>query len=176
MVCKICSSKKKQISPWNGWNDAIAELVVVRECHVDMCFGLRRNFLGVVQEKGPSRGEVARWVFLGIEDEPEIAVVGTPHGIVFSRSIRRVPKEDSGDGMLLDSIRGAPWELQPGAEGGVVNRVQLDVQAAILKREKLHRRQSGNSCQDELTSGDQWNWRGMGTQTDVSGANMRGWV
>ena len=53
----------------------------------------------------------------------------------FSRSIRRVPKEDSGDGMLFNSIRGAPWELQPKAEGGVANRVQLDVQAAIPETE-----------------------------------------
>ena len=80
----------------------------------------------------------AKWhegIFIGIKDESEIAVVGTPHGIVFSRSIRRVPKKDSGDGMLLNSIRGAPWELQPGAEGGVVNRVQLDVQVAIPERQ-----------------------------------------
>ena len=41
------------------------------------------------------------------------------------------------------------------------------------QREKPHRRQSGNSCQDEFTSGDQWNWRGTGAQADVSGANMR---
>ena len=32
------------------------------------------------------------WIFIGIKDESEIAVVGTPHGIVFSRSIRRAPK------------------------------------------------------------------------------------
>ena len=37
--------------------------------------------------------------------------------------------------MLFNSISGAPWELQPRAEGGVVNRVQLDVQAAIPERE-----------------------------------------
>ena len=74
-------------------------------------------------------------MFLGIKDESEIAVVGMPHGIVFARSIRRVPKEDSGDGMLFNSIRGAPWELQPRAEGGVVSRVQLDVQAAIPERQ-----------------------------------------
>ena len=37
--------------------------------------------------------------------------------------------------MLFNSIRGAPWELQPRAEGGVVNRVQLDVQAAIPERQ-----------------------------------------
>ena len=61
----------------------------------------------------------AKWhegIFLGIKDESEIAVVGTLHGIVFSRSIRRVPKEDSGDGMLFNSIKGVPWELQPGVE------------------------------------------------------------
>ena len=32
-------------------------------------------------------------------------------------------------------MRGAPWELQPGAEGRVVNRVQLDLQAAIPERQ-----------------------------------------
>ena len=79
-------------------------------------------------------GAVQENIILGIKDESEIAVVGTPHGIFFSRSIRRVPEEDSGDGMLLNSITGAPWELQPGAEGGVVNRVQLDVQAGIPER------------------------------------------
>ena len=77
----------------------------------------------------------AKWIFPGIKDESEIAVVGTPHGIVYSRSVSRVPKEDSGDGMLFNSIRGTPWELQPRAEGGVVNRVQLDVQAAIPERQ-----------------------------------------
>ena len=80
----------------------------------------------------------AKWheeIFMGIKDESEIAVVGTPHGVFFfSRSIRRVPKEDSENGMLFNGIRGAPWELQPGAEGGVVNRVQLHVQAAIPER------------------------------------------
>ena len=30
---------------------------------------------------------------LGIKDESEIAVVGTPHGIVFSRSIRQSSKK-----------------------------------------------------------------------------------
>ena len=48
----------------------------------------------------------AKWheeIFLGIKDETEIAVVGKPHGIVFSRSVRRVPKEDSGDGVLFNS-------------------------------------------------------------------------
>ena len=43
----------------------------------------------------------------------DIAVVGTPHGIVFSRSIRRVPQEDSGDGMLFNSIRGVPERDAP---------------------------------------------------------------
>ena len=48
----------------------------------------------------------AKWhegIFFGIKDESEIDVIGTPHGIVFSRSIRRVPKEDSGDGMLFNT-------------------------------------------------------------------------
>ena len=37
--------------------------------------------------------------------------------------------------MLSNSIRGALWELHPRAEGGVVNRVQLDVHAAVPERE-----------------------------------------
>ena len=53
-------------------------------------------------------------IFLGIKDESEVAVVGTPHGTVFARSIRRVPKEDSGT--LCNSVRGLPWDLQPGVE------------------------------------------------------------
>ena len=74
-------------------------------------------------------------IFLGIKDESEIAVVGTHQGIVFARSIRRVPKEDSGDGMLFNSIRDVPCELQPGVEREVVNRVQMDVRAAIPERQ-----------------------------------------
>ena len=53
----------------------------------------------------------SRWhegIFLGIKNGSEIAVVGTPHGAVFARSIRRVPKEDSYDGMLFNSIKGVP--------------------------------------------------------------------
>ena len=41
------------------------------------------------------------------------------------------------------------------------------------RRDKPFRRQSGNSCQDELTSGDHWNRRGTGTQTDVSGLGLK---
>ena len=74
-------------------------------------------------------------IFLGIKDESEIVVVGTPHGAVFARSIRRFPKEDSGDGMLFNSIKGVLWELQPGVERKIVNRVQLDVRAAIPGRQ-----------------------------------------
>ena len=33
--------------------------------------------------------------------------------------------------MLFISIKGVPWDLQPGVEREVVNRVQLDVRAAV---------------------------------------------
>ena len=72
------------------------------------------------QEQSKKKVQVeAKWregIFIGIKDESEVAVVGTPHGIVVARCIRRVPKEDSGDGMLFNSIKGAPWDLQPGVE------------------------------------------------------------
>ena len=50
----------------------------------------------------------------------------TPYGIVFARSI-------------FNRIRGAPWDLQPGVERErereIVNRVQLDVKAAVPGRQ-----------------------------------------
>ena len=121
----------------------------------------------------------AKWhegIFFGIKDESEIAVVGTPHGIVFSRSIRRVQKADSGGGMLFNSIRGSSWEQQPGAEGGVVNRVQLDVLAAIPERDKPHSPTVGEKLprrvyiRRSVGVGEV-----MGAQTDVPGASMRDW-
>ena len=45
-----------------------------------------------VQEKGLNRGEVARGIFLGIKDESEIAVVGTPHGLVFREKFAEFQK------------------------------------------------------------------------------------
>ena len=89
-------------------------------------------------EQSKSKVQVeAKWheeTFFGIKDESEIAVVVTPHGIFLARSIRRVPKEDSGDSMLFNSIKGAPWERQSGVEREVENRVQLDLRAAIPER------------------------------------------
>ena len=79
----------------------------------------------------------AKWheeIFLGVEDESEIAVVGTPHGAVFARSIRRVPKEDSGHGMLFNSIKGSHGNYNLELRE-VENRVQLDVRAAIRERQ-----------------------------------------
>ena len=58
-------------------------------------------------------------------------MIGTPHGIIFAMSIRRVPKEVSGDGMLFKSIHGLPWDLQPRVHRERVQRGQLDVKAAI---------------------------------------------
>ena len=51
-------------------------------------------------------------------------------------------------------------------EREMVNRVQLESELPFQKH-KLHRRQQGSSCQEEFTSGDQWDWRGTGTRTSV---------
>ena len=102
-------------------------------------------------EQSKKKIQVAKWheeIFLGIKNQSEVAVVSTPHGMVFARGVRRVPTEDSGDGMLFNSIKGVPWDLQPGVERGIVNRVQLDVRAAVPEaqapppttREQLPRR------------------------------------
>ena len=130
MACKICSSNDSQISPYGRsrmprryvpWSEKVVYL-----------------------EQSKIEAKWHKGIFLGIKDESEIVVVGTPLGIVFSGSIRRVPIEDSGDGMLFNSIKGVPWELQLGVEREVVNRVQLDVRAAIPdtadSREQLPRR------------------------------------
>ena len=79
----------------------------------------------------------AKWheeIFLGVEDESEIAVVGTPHGAVFARSIRRVPKGDSGDGMLFNSMKGSHGNYNLELRE-FENRVQLDVRAIIRERQ-----------------------------------------
>ena len=79
---------------------------------------------------------MARGIFRGIKDESEVAVVGTPHRIVFARNIRSVPKEDFG--MLCNSIRGLPMGLTAWCrerEREIVNRVQLDVKAAAPGRQ-----------------------------------------
>ena len=109
----------------------------------------------------------AKWqegIFVGIRDDSETAVVDTPHGAVVATSIRSVPKEDSGDGMLQHQR--VPWGLQPGVEREVVNRVQLDVRAAIPERQA-----------PPTTVGEQlprrWNWQGTGARTSVSGASIR---
>ena len=69
--------------------------------------------------------------FFEIKDESETAEVGTPHGIVFARSVRRVPRDDSGDGLLLNRSEGLPWRLQAGVDRERAKRTQLDVKAAI---------------------------------------------
>ena len=63
-------------------------------------------------------------------------MVGTPHGIVFARSLRRVPKEDSGKWHAVEQqLRDLRENYNLELHGEVVNRVQLDVQAAIPERQ-----------------------------------------
>ena len=76
----------------------------------------------------------AKWhevIFLGIEDESEIAVIGMPHGTVHSKKHSHSSKRGFWIWSAVQQHQRSPCELQPRAEGGVVNRVQLDVQAAI---------------------------------------------
>ena len=80
----------------------------------------------------------AKWhevIFLGIKDESEMAVVGTPHGIVFREVSAEFQKRILEMVCCFNSIKGAPWEQQPGVEKEVVNRVQLDVWGAIPERQ-----------------------------------------
>ena len=58
------------------------------------------------QSKGKVQVE-AKWhegIFLGIKDESGIAVVGTPHGIVFCEKHPQSSKRGFWNGMLFNSI------------------------------------------------------------------------
>ena len=82
--------------------------MAVRECRVGVCLGLKRYFTwSSPRERSKSRRKWHEGIFLGIKDESEIAGVRT-HTEFLSRSIRRVPREDSGDDMLFKSIREEP--------------------------------------------------------------------
>ena len=97
--------------------------------------------LGAVQEEGLSRGEVARGDFF--------------------RNQRRIwDRCGWNDGLLFNSIRGARGNcnLELKGESWTENSWKFRLQFQF-QRDKPHRRQSGNSCQDEFTSDDQWIWQ-----------------
>ena len=143
-----------------------------------MCFGQKKVFY-LEQSKRKVQVE-AKWhegIFFGIKDESEIDVVGTPHGAVSARSIRRVPEEDSGDCVLFNSIKRVPWELQLAVER---ERQRDRAQSAVgcpscnpseTSSTADHRGAASKNSLHQAISGS----RGTGTRTSLSGASMRGW-
>ena len=119
---------------------------------------------------------MARGIFRGIKDESEVAVVGTPHRIVFARNIRSVPKEDFG--MLCNSIRGLPWDLQPGVE----SETERDREQSAVGCQSCRSRKAtsttdnrGAAAEKSLHHAIRGVWRSTGTRTSVSGASMQSW-
>ena len=52
-------------------------------------------------------------IFLGLVDESEEAVIGTPNGCFKSRSIRRRTREESKDPTYFNAVIGLPWKMRP---------------------------------------------------------------
>ena len=104
-----------------------------------ICPLVRKGALpGAIQNKIQVEAKQHEGIFLGIKDESEVAVVGTPHGKFFARRIRRVPKEDSGDGLLFNRIRGLPCDLQP-----VVER---DREQSVVGRQSCRSRSTSSTA------------------------------
>ena len=109
MVREICSSKNQEITSRNRWNGWLSQGLRSLRSPTSIRPLVRKGALpGAVQKKIQTEAKQHEGIFLGIKDESEVAVMGTLPGKVFARSIRRVPKEDSGDGILFNRIRGLP--------------------------------------------------------------------
>eukprot|EP00971_Amphidinium_carterae_P138745 2749577-Amphidinium_carterae.1 len=66
-----------------------------------------------LKENDASRGD-ARWergVFLGTKYRNSELYVGTLHGVVTSRSVRRLFEPDQIDAELFNGFVGVPWQL-----------------------------------------------------------------
>ena len=101
--------------------------------------------------------------------------MSTPNGIVFARCVRRVPEGDFGDGMLFNSINGVSWDLKPGVGRDIVNRVPLDVRAAVPEARAPPLTTGGAVAKKSLHQAISGIGEVTGTRTSVSGANMRDW-
>ena len=82
-------------------------------------------------------------IFLGLVDETEEAIVGTPNGCFKARSIRRRPAEECRDPLFFNSVVGLPWKLQPGSPDGAEQvdapvALKLDVQPAEIELPRVY--------------------------------------
>ena len=83
-----------------------------------------------------------RWLeglFLGVCDDSDEVLVGTPEGVFRVRSFRRLTAADRRDPVMLASVRGTPWCPVPGANGGAVPAARLKVSADAVVPEAVCR-------------------------------------
>ena len=84
LVRQICGSNNQQfhiVNPTYGRS---------RVPHRCVPWSEKVSYLEQTKRKVPGEAKWHEGIFLGIKDESEVAVVGTPHGRVFARNIRRV--------------------------------------------------------------------------------------
>ena len=55
-------------------------------------------------------------LWLGRDAGTNTHLIGTPNGIIRTRSVRRLPVEDSYNKAVLDSLKGTPWAIETGDE------------------------------------------------------------
>ena len=63
--------------------------------------------------------------FLGIKEGTDEAFIGTPEGVVKTRTIKRMPTKQRKSGETLLAVRGVPWQPNP---GGTSTKVEIEVQ------------------------------------------------
>ena len=91
------------------------------------------------KDKMESRWESGIW--LGMRDESQEVIIGTPSGCIKVRDIKRYASEDDQwDVDRFNSFRGAPWEPTPGSRSCEI-KVKIDVPRL---REDLRDRLTGD--------------------------------
>ena len=102
--------------PWNGEVVEFGETVVWRQSfpHHRLMKGKER------QHKGDPCWH--RGVWWGRAEETDEQVIGTPKGIVLTRSIRRLAPSEAADLTLMESVRGLPWDPRRGVDAELAKR------------------------------------------------------
>ena len=65
-------------------------------------------------KRAKSESKILDGVWLGLRAKSDEDLIGTPHGVVRARTVRRLPEDQRRDGDYLRSIRGTPREPIPG--------------------------------------------------------------
>ena len=78
--------------------------------------GRKDRVLGCEQEEGSDHRQVLDGIFLGIKEDSEEIIVGTPVGCVVCRTVKRRLRADAADPVFFNSIRGTPRRLLPDDE------------------------------------------------------------